>query len=529
MTSGAGKLGKYLRDKLAASVSPAQSDARGSSSHGNGVDPDSSAFRAIFEQALVGIAHMAPDGHVLAVNRRLRELLDLSDEQLAQVLRGLLERVGRERPVERAAPHSGESSARKLEESHDRRDGSRIWIEVACSELRAAGGRAGRILVVHDVTESKRLREADRRKDEFLAMLAHELRNPLAPIHAAVQVLHQSALAEPQLGLARDMIDRQLRLLTRLVDDLLDVARITRGAIPLHREKVALRAVATAAIESSRHLIDAKRQTLAVDLGLAPIVLDGDPARLTQVITNLLNNAAKYTREGGHIALAAELTGDQICLRVRDDGAGMSPELIERAFELFAQGDPTLARSASGLGIGLTLVRRLVEMHGGSVAAHSDGPNLGSEFVVRLPIAAAGAEAVEPRAAAPQPVPAPRATISLRVLVVDDNEDAADSLELLLSAWKHEVRVAHDGPQAIAAAVAFKPQLALLDIGLPEMSGYELAQHLRALPELQPLRLVALSGYSRDSDRKQAEQAGFQHYLVKPPDLAALRKILADV
>jgi PAS domain S-box-containing protein len=321
------------------------------------------------------------------------------------------------------------------------------------------------------------LAAADRRKDEFLATLAHELRNPLAPIANALEIMRRKNLDDPALRWTRDVIERQLRQMTRLVDDLLDVARITRGRIELRRERVDLAGVVQAAVEAARPLIDASQHTLAVQLPDAPLWIDADATRLTQVLLNLLNNAAKYTPAGGRLAIDARADGNgQACITVRDSGIGLDAEHLASVFEMFSQVQPAIERSQGGLGIGLALARGLVELHGGRIEARSAGAGLGSEFIVHLPLA--DAPALAP-AAAP-----PRAAVrsALRVLVVDDNRDAADSLALVLQLGGHEVRVANDGVAALALAETFRPSLALLDIGMPGMNGYELARRLRGRP-----------------------------------------------
>jgi PAS domain S-box-containing protein len=410
-----------------------------------------------------------------------------------------------------------------------RPDGSVRWVRDRSFPIRDQSGRVYRIAgITEDVTEAKKvegaLREADRRKDEFLAMLAHELRNPLAPIRNAAQIIKLLGPADPNLQLAGETIDRQVAHLARLVDDLLDVSRITRGKIELHTETVELAAVIARSVETSRPLIDARRQELTVVLPPESVYLEADMTRLAQVVSNLLNNAAKYTPEGGHIGLTIESDGSEAVVRVRDDGSGISADLLPRVFDLFTQGDRSLARSEGGLGIGLTLVRSLVEMHSGRVEAHSDGPGRGSEFVVRLPalrsvVRTAGSGEGEVWTPSPS---------SRRVLVVDDNVDSAESLAVLLRIEGHEVRTAHDGPAALQEAQAFRPEVVFLDIGLPRMDGYDVAVRLRELAGLREVLLVALTGYGQDEDRRRAAEAGFNAHLVKPANLAALKRLLAN-
>jgi two-component system CheB/CheR fusion protein len=387
------------------------------------------------------------------------------------------------------------------------------------------------------------LREADRRKDEFLAMLGHELRNPLAPIRNAVEILRMLASNDPRLQRVEEMIDRQVKHLARLVDDLLDVSRITRGKVQLSTASVDLAAVVARAVDASRPLIESRCHELTVTLPPGPVVVEADATRLGQVVGNLLSNAAKYTPESGHIRLTVEVAPSpqppspgergamgEAVLRVRDDGIGITADLLPRVFDLFTQGDQSLARSEGGLGIGLTLVKRLVEMHGGTVEARSEGMGRGSEFVVRLPC---------PLSLALGPLPDTRDLgqgtrdkgqgSGLRILVVDDNADAAESLALLLLGAGHEVHTAHDGPAALEAARAIRPDAVVLDIGLPRMDGYEVARRLCGEPGLARPLLVALTGYGQEEDRRRVEEAGFDAYLVKPAEPETLRALLADL
>ncbi|HEX6903124.1 MAG TPA: ATP-binding protein [Thermoanaerobaculia bacterium] len=380
---------------------------------------------------------------------------------------------------------------------------------------------------VTDVTEQKRteeaLREADRRKDEFLAMLAHELRNPLAPIRNAAQALKLSGPADDRREWALEVIERQTQHLTRLVDDLLDVSRITRGKVTLAHEPLDLATVVHRAVEASRPLIDARRHHLSVVLPPEPVRLEGDLTRLVQVVGNLLNNAAKYTDPGGHIGIEAAREDGEAVIRVRDDGMGLPADLLPRVFDLFTQADRSLDRSQGGLGIGLTLVRQLVELHGGRVEARSDGPGHGSEFAVRLPaldapaVAGAGTAAGEPVRSAAR---------GMRVLVVEDNPDSAEMMSFLLQLRGHEVRTAHDGHQALEEARIFEPQAVLCDIGLPGMNGYEVAERLRQHPAFERTPLIALTGYGQEEARRRAQEAGFDHHLVKPVEPDALEALL---
>ncbi|WP_437729825.1 ATP-binding protein [Sorangium sp. So ce1335] len=369
------------------------------------------------------------------------------------------------------------------------------------------------------------LRDQDRRKDEFLATLAHELRNPLAPIRTGLEIL-QVAGSQEQARKIVDMMERQVGHMVRMVDDLLDVSRITRGKVELRRERVDLRAVLNGALETSRPLIEAAAHELAVRLPAEPLLLDADPTRLAQVFANLLNNAAKYTPGGGVIRLAAERDGASVVVRVKDNGVGVPADMLPRVFDMFTQVVRSIDRAQGGLGIGLTLVRRLVELHGGTVHAESEGPGRGSTFTVRLPLAAAE----EPASRRSSPGPAGRdAAAALRILVVDDNVDGAESLALLLRMSGHRTRAVHTGPEALTAARELGADVVFLDIGLPGMSGYEVARRLRAEPGVAGFVLVALTGWGTEDDRRRAREAGFDHHLTKPVDAAEVRRLVASV
>lgn len=368
------------------------------------------------------------------------------------------------------------------------------------------------------------LQDADRRKNEFLSMLAHELRNPLAPIRNAVQLMRMQVPREPELQWARDVIDRQVQHMVRMVDDLLDVSRITRGKIRLQAEILDVETVINRAVETSRPLIDARKHRLRVEFPSSALHVKGDLARLSQVLANLLNNAAKYTPEGGELSISAEAAEDSVLLRVRDNGIGIPAPMLGSIFDLFTQVDRSLDRSEGGLGIGLTLVRHLVEMHQGRVHAYSAGSNQGSEFVIQLPLQVPVA-APEPR---PLELPAPALASGVhKVLVVDDNRDAAESLALLLRIDGHEVRTVHDGPSALREAKGFVPDVVLLDIGLPGMDGYEVGQRMRNEPETAECLMLALTGYGQDQDRRRSLEAGFDQHLVKPIEPTVLADILA--
>jgi signal transduction histidine kinase len=368
------------------------------------------------------------------------------------------------------------------------------------------------------------LKDADRQKDEFLAMLAHELRNPLAPIRNAVSLMRMKSFSDPQLLMSRDVIDRQLSQLTRLVDDLLDVSRITRGKINLNPEAIALGELISRACETAEPLIQERGHVFRTEIADRTVRVHGDSLRLTQAIGNVLSNAAKYTGRGGRITLNAQQQGAQVEIRVRDNGIGIAPEKLAHIFDLFTQcqspGDYQI-----GLGIGLAIVRRLIEMHGGTVSASSDGTGQGSEFVIRLPVLAAAGEAHEP----PAPAEEALAPGARRILVADDNVDSLESLATLLSLSGHEVYRALDGTLALAAAERYLPDVVLLDIGMPELSGYDVARQIRATPWGKGLVLVALTGWGQESDRRRSHEAGFNSHLVKPVDLEQLNRLLAEV
>ena len=366
--------------------------------------------------------------------------------------------------------------------------------------------------------------EADRRKDEFLAMLSHELRNPLAPITNAVQILSLQKNEDKLQRQARTIIERQVGQLTRLVDDLLEVSRITTGRIHLQKERIGLNGIVERAVETTRPLMDQHRHELAVSLSPQPIWLDADPTRVEQVIVNLLTNAAKYTHDGGRISLIVQQEDDEAVLRVKDTGVGMAPQLLPHIFELFTQAERSLDRSQGGLGIGLSLVQRMVEMHGGRVEV-SSVLGQGSEFVVRLPLMVTPASQPQSLSEDTSEQTGP----SLRVLVVDDNMDAAQSLGLLLEASGHHVRTAYDGPTALEVAFEFRPNIALLDIGLPGIDGFEIAKRLRQDPSLGDVVLVAMTGYGKEIDKLRSHNAGFNHHLVKPADFRKVKQILATV
>jgi PAS domain S-box-containing protein len=414
-----------------------------------------------------------------------------------------------------------------------RKDGSQFWANVVISAVRDRDGALiGFSKVTRDLTERRRAEEeraarlaaeqANRAKDELLAMVGHELRNPLAPIVAALQLMRMRGETTSSRELA--VVERQVALMVRLVDDLLDVSRMTRGAVELVRAHHDLRDAIARAMEIAAPLIEERRHHIAIEAPDAPVIVDGDEGRLTQVFSNLLNNAAKYTPPGGHIRVTIQPCAGAVAVEIRDDGSGIDADLLPRVFDLFVQGRRGADLDTSGLGLGLSLVRSLVRLHGGDVSAHSDGPGRGSRFTVRLPTVTASAAV----SAAASSVALPAAPRARRVLVVDDNEDARVLLCDLLANAGYEVRGAGDGLGALDLVKDFAPEVAILDIGLPVMDGYELVHALGAALAPHPPRFIALSGYGQASDRQRSEAAGFHHHLVKPVELRRLLECIAE-
>jgi PAS domain S-box-containing protein len=406
-----------------------------------------------------------------------------------------------------------------------RKDGTVIDVSLTVSPIRdAAGNIIGASKVGRDITETRRAQsavsEANRRKDEFLAMLAHELKNPLSAISNAVKLARTAELNET-LRWCTEVTERQVKQLSRLIDDLLDVSRINQGKIQLRKEVVDIGPIINCAVDVVRPLIEERKHKLSVSFGPGTLRVNADPVRLEQIVVNLLTNAAKYTGTGGRLWLTAEHDESDVVLRFRDTGVGIPPEKLPAMFQLFVQGDESITRSEGGLGIGLTLVKNLVELHEGSVSASSEGVGKGSEFTVRLPGAAEFR--IEQAQAHATSDSGKRCS---RILVVDDNADSATGLARLLKLLGHDVRVAHDGPAAIADAATFLPEVVLLDIGLPNMDGYEVARHLRATSNCKNAVIVAVSGYGQDDDRRRTREAGFNFHLVKPINADALLSIL---
>ncbi len=482
-------------------------------------------FRATFENAAVGIGQVGLEGRWLLVNDRLCDITGYERSELLQRTFADItypQDLGPDLALAEQL-RKGEIESYTLQKRYVRKNGSLVWINLSVAMVRSATGTPEYyISVVEDITERKQAEEgltrAARLKDEFLAMLAHELRNPLAPIRNAGEVLSRVLPHEREVREPLGMIRRQTAYLTRLVDDLLDVSRITQGRIQLQREPVDLAMVISHAVETVAPAIREKRHDLSVLSKQMPLHVHGDSARLVQCVVNVLTNAAKYTDFGGRIRVETRAEGGQAVIEVSDDGIGLSPELLPRVFELFVQGDRTLDRAEGGLGVGLSVVQRLIEMHGGEVTARSEGLGKGSTFEIRLPRVAA------PRAGEPG---AEKQTVnSRRVLIVDDNVDSADSLAMVLQIDGHETERVYSAHAALERTISFKPDVILLDIGLPEIDGYEVARRLRATPGLEHLRLVALTGYGQPEDRARTRAAGFDDHLVKPVEFPALERAI---
>ena len=418
------------------------------------------------------------------------------------------------------------------------RAGTEKPIEDMAAPLHDVAGHVnGAVLIFRDVTARRgtetrlnqfiaELSERDHRNSEFLAVLAHELRNPLAPIRAALEIMRLAPKDECSVESARDVMGRQVGQMVHLIDDLLDVSRITRGSIELHRERIALSALIRMAVDAAMPQLRQFGVLLSIAQPSAEVVLDVDPIRVTQAITNVLNNAAKFTDRGGHVWLTATLDHETVVIGIRDNGIGIEIDQHDRIFDMFTQVDATLERSRDGLGIGLTLVRKLLELHGGTVGVQSGGLGHGSEFVLRIPRAAGS---THPSRLPASVEPSFGATGPLRILVVDDNRDSADSLSVVLRLTGHHVQVAYDGQSGIEAAETFRPDVLLLDIGMPQLNGYEVAERIRATSWGARIIIVALTGWGQASDRERSAEAGFNVHLVKPVDFAVLTKLLSAV
>ena len=411
-----------------------------------------------------------------------------------------------------------------------RPDGELRWIASRGKVFYTPDGEPERMLgVILDLTDRKmieqELRIADRRKDEFLATLAHELRNPLAPIRNAVQILKLKNSSDPAVNWAHGVLDRQAQLMSRLLEDLLDVSRITRHRLELRRDRVELAGLVAAALETSGPIIEAGGHSVSVELPPHPLVMEADAVRLAQVFANLLTNAAKYTEHGGTIQLKAARHGDEVVVSVRDSGIGIAGDNLPHVFEMFSQAQPAMMLSQGGLGIGLSLSKGLVELHGGSIEAHSDGPGRGSEFIVRLPVPSDSAVPAAAPAGSDEAVAAkPR-----RILVVDDNRDAADSLAMLLRSLGNEVTTAYDGERAAEQAEQTRPEIVLLDIGMPHLNGFDACRRMRNQAWGAGMHIIAMTGWGQEEDRRRTGEAGFDLHIVKPVDPTELMKLLASL
>jgi PAS domain S-box-containing protein len=417
-----------------------------------------------------------------------------------------------------------------------RKDGTSLDISLTISPVKDRSGRiVGVSKIARDITERRRiekalrdseaaLKAADHRKNEFLATLAHELRNPLAPIRNSLHILRMAGTDDPSAARVQEMLERQVNHMSRLVDDLLDVARITNGRIDLRSEPVELASLIRGAVEVSKPLIDVANHRLAMTLPPRPITVKGDAVRLTQVIANLLNNAAKYMEPGGQIWITATSEGEEALISVRDTGIGIAPEMLPQVFQMFMQADRDGKHTQGGLGVGLALAKQLIEMHGGRIEGHSKGKGQGSEFVIRLPLAEQQLPATDDVSTTDDL----NQTRSSNVLIVDDNKDAAHSLGLLLRMLGHDVQTANDGPSALEVLESYHPRVVLLDLGMPGMDGYEVARQARELPQCKHSIFVALTGWGQEEDRQRTRDAGFDHHLLKPVNLGALKVLLTE-
>jgi PAS domain S-box-containing protein len=496
------------------------------------------SFRTSFELAAVGKVQIDPaTGRYLRVNRKFCEITGYSADELRPLTpRDITHPDEREEDGRRLGRMlRGEDAVYTNDKRYVRKDGSAVWVSVTAALIRDAEGRPARTIgVVQDLTERKRLEdrlreqarglaEANRHKDQFLAMLAHELRNPLAPLRTGLHLLKSGGADGAAVERLREMMERQVLHLARIVDDLLDVSRISRGKVELRPERVDLARLVRVAAEDHHPAFQAAGLRAVVEVPEVPVWVEGNPTRLTQVLGNLLTNAAKFTPRGGTVSVRLSPDGErgQAVLGVRDTGEGIDPGLLPRLFEPFAQADRSLDRSKGGLGLGLSLVKGLVQLHGGEVEARSDGPGRGAEFVVRLPTQP------EPAALAGVPQAPGPAGKKLRVLVVEDNKAAADMLRVLLELYGYDATVAYTGPAGVAAAKAWGPDVVLCDIGLPGLDGYGVVRELRKDPATAHARVIAVTGYGSDEDRRKSGEAGFDAHLVKPADPARLQELLA--
>jgi len=522
---------RRLNTELEARVAERTADLQASTER---LQSSEQRFRFLAETIPSMVWTATPDGSLTYANQRLHEYVGGPSDPTCQRWPELcVHQDDQERWRRQWEECRQQGRVFEIEVRKRRHDGAHRWFLTRAVPRRDDGGAVtawfGASTDVHQQTEMhEQLREADRRKDEFLAVLAHELRNPLSPILNAVNILDAQQLENPDHIWCRDVIRRQTEHLSRLVDDLLDVSRITRGKVKLQTEAVELRTVVGRAIEANRPLLEGRRHRLDLDLPEEPVIVQGDVLRLAQVVGNLLNNAAKYTGDGGRIGLGvhceAASDGKRVAvISVRDNGIGIPASMLPRVFDLFVQVDDTYDQAQGGLGIGLSLVRSLIELHGGEVEARSAGAGRGSEFTVRLPLSVAAAAPLAASAAA-----IPKGSPRHVVLVADDNADSADSLALLLRSTGHTVHTARDGVEAVKAAEQLRPSVVLLDVGMPRMNGYDAARLIRALPWGRDVLLIAQTGWSQDEDRRRSAEAGFDAHLIKPVDFAQLTRLLAS-
>ncbi len=495
---------------------------------------------AILESQEVAIISKSLDGLILSWNPGAERIYGYTaQEAIGQSVAMLIPPESRHELADIVGRLERGETVHTYESVRVRKDGSRFDASISIAAIRDEQHRiVGAVGIARDVSDRKRLErelqsrlaelgEIDRRKDEFLAMLAHELRNPLAPLQSSLEILAMGVADSNMLKWAREVMERQVSHLVRLVDGLLDVSRMMQGRIELHKQPVELDGIVTRAVEMAQPLIDSRGHKLTVNVTPGAIWVEADSVRLVQVIANLLNNAAKYSLTPGPIWLTARREGTDAVVRVRDEGMGIPADMLSRIFELFVQSNRTMARSEGGLGIGLTLVRRIIELHGGTVRASSAGPGKGSEFEVRLPVIV---RKETPKAATgPEEAPAvARPMDRHRVLVVEDNVYAAKSFATLLRLDGHDVQIAHDGPMALQMAESFQPEVILLDIGLPGIDGYEVARRLRERDEFRATRIIAMTGYGQPEDRRRSKEAGIDDHLVKPVKIDVIRSLLAE-
>ncbi len=513
--------------RVLAREAQARADAeQGATSERRVADRAQTLLAAVVESTEDAILTKSLDGGILSWNAGAERMFGYGAEQVVggPVTRLVpLHRQDEEGELLRRVSQGERVASFETERLH--RDGRVFDVSVTLSPIRDDTGQiVGASSIVRDMTARKAfeasLREADRRKDDFLAVLAHELRNPLSPIRNSAALLRLGGATDPVTARAAAVIERQAQHMARLLDDLLDVSRITRDRLELRRVPVTLAEVLDAAGETVRPALDALHQTLSLTVPGSPVHLNGDPVRLAQVFANVLSNASKYSERGGEIRVVAAVTGAEVAVEVADDGIGIPSEMLPLVFEMFSQASQAIGRSQGGLGIGLALVKGLVALHGGRVAAASAGTGHGSRFTVTLPVVATAAP-VSRVVVAGAAVRSAR-----RVLVVDDNRDGADSLAQLLQAQGHDVRTAYDGASAIAEAGRFHPQAVLLDLGMPGLDGLETARRLRAAQPAEPLLLVAVTGWGQERDRRQTREAGFDGHLVKPVDLTDLEALM---